>query len=260
MSDQTFILASIVLCSLGGWYVVLTKYFALRQMIKDPHDDMSSHIPGMGPPPVSQVPFLMPEDLLPPMQHMQGHPLETSQPQAPQLPPPNPALDKRNVCNSATILHLLGFGIVFGIPFVNVLLPAIYWLMNKEKHPFIAKQGREVINFQITFSLIQFLCLGLGVLFIRYAPTSAAKLFAFTKIAKIVFTSGMHLPYNVFTVLPFFWACIVMIRGAVSAYHGITYKYPATQQFIFAEPVKKAAKPQSAAEPAQANYSGVNFS
>lgn len=240
MESQTFIIASIVLCSFGGWYVVLTKYFTLKQMTKDKHEEIPAHIPGMGPPPVKDHGYMLTEDLLA---------LGDDHEQMPSEDPiskgsinTSPALTKRQVCNKACIVHLLGFGIISGVPFLNVLLPALFWLWVKEEHPFLAKQGREVINFQISFCLIQFLCLGLGILLIRYAPATASKLFAFTKIAKIVFSSGMYIPYNIFTVIPFFWACIVMIRGAVAAYSGFTYKYPVAQQFLLADVNKQKAK------------------
>lgn len=241
MESQTFILASIVLCSLGGWYVVITKYLALKQMVKDPNEKLPPHIPGMGPAPIGNETFMMPEDLLPAEQHSMHGALAAARPTI-----PNPQLEKRIICNQTCILHLLGFGIISGIPFLNVLLPTMYWLWHKEQHPFFAKQGREIINFQITFTLIQFICLGAGTLYIRYAPESAANLFAWTKILKLVFASGMFLPFNIFTVIPFFWSCVVMIRGAVAAYHGVAYKYPIAQQFLVTQsansPVPKEAK------------------
>lgn len=241
MNNQTFMLAGIILCSLGGWYVVLTKYLAVKQMIKDPDDDLS-HVPGMGPPPMGHMPYAVPPNMLQP--ELLGMPQDeaASMGPAPAIPLTT-AAEKRDICNQTCMLHLLGFGIISGIPFLNVILPTLFWLWKKEQHPFLAKQGREVINFHITYTLIQFFCLGVGILFIRFMPSSAAKLFAFTKVVRIVFSSGMYLPFNVFTILPFFWACIVMIRGAVAAYHGVSYKYPAAQQFLFAN--NAGAKPQN---------------
>lgn len=244
MDNQTFIIASFLLCSLGGWYVVATKYLALKKMVKD-NNQMPPHIPGMGPPPVSNIPFSIPEEFL-----------ETAEPALARDPEPNASryepprqpttamssaqppisTEKRLICNQTCMLHLSGFAIISGIPFLNIIIPTLFWLWKKEQHPYFARQGREVINFQITFTIIQFLCLGGGVLFIRYMPEHAEKLFAFFKITRIVFASGMYLPFNIFTVVPFFWCCIVMIRGAVAAYHGVSYKYPGSQQFLFSNP------------------------
>lgn len=302
MDNQTFIIASVILCSLGGWYVVVTKYLALKQMVKDKNNDIPQHIPGMGPPPVSNIPFTIPEEFLgqeeylddeelymqeqeaiQARQRMQQRMQQEAAPQSTPVTAPTPAYvapplltlspseEKRLICNHASIMHLLGFGIISGVPFLNVLLPTVFWLWKKEQHHYIEKQGKEVINFQITFSLIQFLCLGAGVLFIRYMPSHAEKLFAFTKITRIVFSSGMYLPFNVFTVIPFFWCCIVMIRGAVAAYHGLTYKYPGTQQFLFSnnpapkqamvqrQPAAAPRQPTSPTRPSSASANKVSF-
>lgn len=253
MDNQTFVIASILLCSLGGWYVVATKYLALKKMVKD-NNQMPPHIPGMGPPPVSNIPFSIPEEFLEPEVARAKEPETNSTAHvAPKLSAPTGSAmprmptvvssEKRLICNQTCMLHLTGFAIVSGIPFLNIIIPTLFWLWKKEQHPYFAKQGREVINFQITFTLLQFLCLGGGVFFIRYMPENAEKLFAFFKITRIVFSSGMYLPFNIFTVVPFFWCCVVMIRGAVAAYHGVSYKYPGSQQFLFSNP---AARPVQA--------------
>lgn len=263
MDNQTFIIASFLLCSLGGWYVVATKYLALKKMVKD-NNQMPPHIPGMGPPPVSNIPFSIPEEFLEPETARANEPepnatkyevpkQKQTAPTAPIMPstPTVVSSEKRLICNQTCMLHLTGFAIISGIPFLNILIPTLFWLWKKEQHPYFAKQGREVINFQITFSLLQFLCLGGGVLFIRYMPENAEKLFAFFKITRIVFASGMYLPFNIFTVVPFFWCCVVMIRGAVAAYHGVSYKYPGSQQFLFSNPPARAAQAAHIPAPVQ---------
>lgn len=286
MTNNNLIFTSIVLCSLGGWYVVLTKYLELKAMMKNkinknnaelhakPLEPVSpdfhrvpedfefdgQHTPGMGPPPNANLPFNIPEDLL---ATMRSKLRATSQQPAPDSQPsPKPQLSdrsatsKRVICNWTSIIHLSGLTIVLGIPFLNIIAPALLWLFKKEQHPFLAKQGREVVNFQITLSLIQFLFLGLGALFVWLMPHTAGALFAATKTLRIIFSTGMHLPYNIFTVLPFYWGCIVIVRGAVSAYHGIAYKYPYSQPFIFDQtpvaaattaPVKAKQEPLSVA-------------
>jgi uncharacterized Tic20 family protein len=292
MTNQNLIFVCIVLCSLGGWYVVLTKYLELKAMMKnksnnnnielhpEPLEPVSpdfnklpenfefngQHIPGMGPPPNANIPFTIPEDLLSTMRsklraaaHQVGSQQnQNTQPVVTKPQPQDPAaVSKRIICNWAAVIHLSGLTMVLGIPFVNIIAPAILWLLKKEQHPFLAKQGREVVNFQITFSLIQFLFLGLGTMFIWLWPHAAESLLASTKTLRIVFSTSMHLPYNIFTVIPFYWGCIVAVRGAVAAYHGIAYKYPYAQPFIFdqpqvamaAAPVKAAPKPQPKREP-----------
>lgn len=276
MTNQSLMLISIVLCSLGGWYVVLTKYLELKAMNRskpDNHDldkvqlepvsadyhklpqDLNltgSHLPGMGPPPHPSVPFSIPEDLLAAVNKLR--PTSKSQPEK-TIPASKAASEsksqsattnvaKREICNWAAILHLSGLAIITGIPFLNIVIPSILWLLKKEQHPFLAKQGKDVINFQITFTIIQFLCLFAGTIFIWLAPLSAQILFTWTKTLRVVFGTSLHLPYNIFTVLPFFWGCVLMVRGAIAAYHGVSYKYPYSQPFVFTQ-----VAPQASSEP-----------
>lgn len=303
MTNQSFMLVSIVLCSLGGWYVVITKYLELKAMSKDKfesHDSGSErldpvshdfnkipenfnltgqHIPGMGPPPHPNLPFSIPEDLLAAMNKLRAQPLKhevsnstvkqassntnKTGAQVASSQSPSASSQKREICNWATILHLSGLAIITGIPFLNIVVPSILWLLKKEQHPFLARHGRDVINFQITLTIMQFLCLGAGAMFIWLTPHAAQGLFAWTKTLRIVFGTSMHLPYNIFTIVPFFWGCVVMVRGAVAAYNGSTYKYPYSQPFLFttiSAPVKKQEVVPQAKPQAMPVFNNINFS
>jgi uncharacterized Tic20 family protein len=281
MNNQVLVVSIIVICSLAGWYVVLSKYLELKAMLKirerqdqqlrqpalqtldsatadtgsfsqpalynptKPFDDReydhSEHIPGLGPPPLVNMPFSIPPEVI---AHLRKETINSNNIQLEDKPTmethkkttiaaQEAELDRRSICNWASILHLSGLSLVTGLPFVNIIVPAIFWLMKKEQHSYLAKQGREVINFQITLTLIQFLCLGLGSLFVWLMPQTAAGLFAWTRTVRVIFSTGMLLPCNIFSALPFFWGCIMMVRGAVAAYHGLAFKYPYSQQFLF---------------------------
>jgi len=279
------ITSTIVICSLAGWYLVLTKYLELKAMLKmrdkhDNHDKLDKHqhtdhlatedysqtalynpdkfvidqdflegkhIPGMGPPPLSNMPFNIPPEVLARMQ-IDNNSLKNSKSEAkPNVDPAKkspaaPDTQRRLVCNWACLLHLSGLSLVTGIPFVNIIIPTILWLLKKEQHSYLAKQGREVINFQITLTVIQFMCLGLGAFFIWLFPNTAAGLFAWTKTVRVVFATSMVLPFNIFTAFPFFWGCVMSVRGAVAAYHGVTFQYPYSQQFVFENNSLQATK------------------
>lgn len=310
MTNHTLIISAIVLCSFGGWYVVLNKYFDLKDSLKDKdkdknktnngklenpasskstsssamaiskpateymHPDPSelpadfdfateNHIPGMGPAPLANFPFQIPPEVLEGMRRANHSAnIESSKPQTAQHIKNNATtqstntqtqsqtvqrdISKREICNMATILHLSGLCFITGIPFLNIIVPTLIWLLKKEQHPYLAKQGREVINFQITFTMLQFLCLGVGILFIWLSPSAAASLFAWTKTARIVFSTSMQLPFNLFTVVPFFWACTLVLRGAVASYHGLPFKYPFAQQFLTDVPINASHAKQTA--------------
>lgn len=101
------------------------------------------------------------------------------------------------------ICHLSGFcGYLF--PFGNLIAPIIIWSMKKEEFPMVDAQGKEVINFQISFTI--------------WIAISA--IFAFLLIG---------LPFLL--VLPVL-QIVFMIIGAMKADSGELYHYPMTIRFL----------------------------
>ncbi len=276
MTNQFLLIAALIACSIGGWYVVLSKYLELKEILKQKEHkpvakaamrkepimsssfeetnnhyqemplesdfDGQNHIPGLGPPPLASVQFEIPPETLAAMRHFntppkerepEPSPVKAKLQQEPHRQETPVSSEKRQICNWACILHISGLMFVTGIPFLNIILPAFLWLWIKEEHPYLVKQGREVINFQITLTLIMFGCLLFGTFFIWLVPNIAEMLFAWTKTLRVVFSSAMSLPFNMFTIIPFFWGCIMVIRGSVAAYHGVAFRYPLAQQFLF---------------------------
>lgn len=45
--------------------------------------------------------------------------------------------------------HLGALAGFIGIPFGNILVPAVIWMMKRDSHPFVDAQGKESLNFQI---------------------------------------------------------------------------------------------------------------
>ncbi len=64
------------------------------------------------------------------------------------------------------LLHVLPL-IGIAVPFLNILLPLILWIMKKDLHPEYDIQGRQSINFQIGMTLFAVLAI---VLLIVYFP------------------------------------------------------------------------------------------
>ena len=50
-------------------------------------------------------------------------------------------------------VHLAALVTLIGIPLGNVIGPLIIYLIKKDEYGFVAEQGKEVLNFQITWSL-----------------------------------------------------------------------------------------------------------
>lgn len=104
----------------------------------------------------------------------------------------------------AMICHLLVFSF-FIIPMGNLIGPLVLWLIKKDTMPFVDDQGKEVLNFQITFSILCVICLLTFWLF--FIPVLIA---IAASIAVLVFT----------------------IIGAIKANEGVAYRFPFTLRLI----------------------------
>ena len=115
-----------------------------------------------------------------------------------------PTQDERNL---AMLCHLSAFG-GFIIPLANILIPLVIWLMKRDTSAFINHQAKEVLNFQITITVI---ILVLTLLF---------------------FTIIGSLPAIIGLVGIGFIDIIFPIIGAIKANEGEFYRYPLTQAFV----------------------------
>lgn len=123
-------------------------------------------------------------------------PATTSQPPA---PPSNPSADN----SLAVVMQLLGFaGFVF--PFGNIIAPLILWLIKRAESPLLDRAGKEVLNFQISYTI--------------YA--AVAGILCFVLIG--------------FLVLPvvFILWVVLMVVAAVKTSNGEEYKYPFTIRLL----------------------------
>ena len=102
------------------------------------------------------------------------------------------------------LTHLLALTLFIGIPFGNIIGPLIIYLIKKDEYEFVKEQGREVLNFQITWTLILL----------------ASTILIFIGIGLI-----MLIAFGVA------WLVLVIV-GTVTASSGVNYKYPLTINFI----------------------------
>lgn len=56
----------------------------------------------------------------------------------------------------AMMCHLGGLAGFIGIPFGNIIVPLIIWMVKRESDPFIDYHGREALNFQISLTIYAF--------------------------------------------------------------------------------------------------------
>lgn len=64
------------------------------------------------------------------------------------------AKKKKNEANTwAMLCHLTALTIYIGIPFGNIIVPLIIWLIKKDEFAFVDAQGKESLNFQISMTI-----------------------------------------------------------------------------------------------------------
>ena len=119
----------------------------------------------------------------------------------PVEPAPAPSKDERMWGMFCHLAALAGF---IGIPFGHILGPLIVWLVKREEYPFVADQGKEALNFQISLSIYGLICIPL-----MFVVIGILLLIALV-IAALVF----------------------IVIAAIKANEGTPYRYPLTIRFI----------------------------
>ena len=130
-------------------------------------------------------------------------PMDTSFP--PPLPPKSNGPDSRQWI---TILHLSALAGLVIVGFGHILGPLIVWLLKRNDVAGLDAEGKNVLNFQISWSLwFALVCLIAAVGSCLIVP--------------------LALPV-IFTII---WL-IYLIIGAVKASDGVSYKFPLTIRFL----------------------------
>ena len=102
------------------------------------------------------------------------------------------------------LTHLAALATLIGIPFGNIIGPLIIYLIKKDEFEFVDDQGKEVLNFQITWSII------------------------FIVSAILIFVGIGVLMLIGFGIA---WLVLVIV-GTVAANNGQYYRYPFTYRFL----------------------------
>ena len=90
------------------------------------------------------------------------------------------------------------------IPLGTILGPLVVWLLKRDSSPFVDEQGKEALNFQISFLIYIIISIILCVLLIGFVLLIALG------IAEL----------------------ILVIMAALKANEGVSYRYPLTIRFI----------------------------
>ncbi len=120
----------------------------------------------------------------------------------PDLPPAT-LPGTRDERNWAMFCHLISFtGYV--VPFGNIFGPLVMWLLKREESPLIDDQGKESLNFQITWTIF----------------------FLISIVLCFVAVGLLILPVLMIAEL------ILVIVATIKASEGERYRYPLTIRFI----------------------------
>ena len=130
-------------------------------------------------------------------------------------------MSKRNDNNNAFLLHLSAFfGYIF--PFGAVVGPLVIWELNKRKSEFIDVNGKEAVNFNLSY-LLYTMILGLSI--VPFVLRIALEDFQHLDLFGIVSVGSL---IGILAVVKF----VLIIVAAIKANRGEVYKYPLTIKFI----------------------------
>jgi uncharacterized Tic20 family protein len=114
----------------------------------------------------------------------------------PTLPAdPIPTQDEKNLALIMHVLSLVGFSLIG---------PLIVWLIKKDESAFIDKQGRELLNFQISIAIYAIICIPLCFILIGFP---------------MLFAVGIA-------------SLILTIIGLIRATEGKIYRFPLTIRML----------------------------
>ena len=123
-----------------------------------------------------------------------------------QSPPPLP--EGPSATQWITIVHLSALAGILIVGFGHMLGPFIIWLLKKQDVPGLDAAGKNVLNFQISWTLW-------GILSAIVAA----------------FGSCLVFPLAIPLILLAFWLFYV-IKGAIAASNGAIYQFPLTIRFF----------------------------
>lgn len=141
---------------------------------------------------------------------------------------------KKNQQNTnAFLIHISAFaGFVF--PFGQIITPLIAWQTLKDRSPFLDEQGKEAINFNLSYTLYAFiLSIALIPLFFRSFFTNFNSFNNF-QLNLDLSTNNLFniMGLSAISVILYLVGISLIIIAALKAKEGESYKYPFTIKFI----------------------------
>jgi uncharacterized Tic20 family protein len=104
---------------------------------------------------------------------------------------PTPRMSEAQARTWAAMCHLGGLAWIV-VPIANIIVPLTIWLLKREQHPLIDRNGKESLNFQISMTIyaaISVVLMAIVIGFILLAAVAIADL-VLTIIASIKTSNG----------------------------------------------------------------------
>lgn len=147
---------------------------------------------------------------------------------------------KKNSQNTnALLLHLSAF-CNYIIPFGGIIVPLILWQTKKGESSFLDHQGKEVVNFNISYLIYQLILTSCLALLLFYMIANHIPILESIKYDQefsfehYINNNNFYIPLIFMSVFGFFTFVrgALIIIGSLKAKKGEAYSYPLTLQFI----------------------------
>ena len=142
-------------------------------------------------------------------------------------------MKQNNQNTNAFLIHISAFaGFLF--PFGHIITPLIAWQTLKERSPFLDRQGKEAVNFNLSYTLYSFI---LTLTFIPFAMGTFFRNFNHFDNFYIDFDFNTNIilgfiGFGTITGIIYLAGIALVIIASLKAKDGESYKYPFTIKFI----------------------------
>lgn len=140
-------------------------------------------------------------------------------------------MNRNNENTNAFLIHISAFA-GYIIPFGSIIVPLILWQTQKDKSRFLDEQGKEAVNFNISYALYTFI---LGLSIIPFAFGSFINHFRHYNDFDFDFVSGDLFGFfgvaSIISIIGLIKIALIII-AAIKSKDGENYKYPFTIKFI----------------------------
>jgi uncharacterized Tic20 family protein len=142
-------------------------------------------------------------------------------------------MKQNNQNTNAFLIHISAFaGFLF--PFGHIITPLIAWQTLKERSPFLDRQGKEAVNFNLSYTLYAFI---LTLTFIPFAIGSFFRNMSHFDNLKINFDFNNNnilgfIGVGTISGILYLVGIALVIIASLKAKDGEDYKYPFTIKFI----------------------------